>query len=431
MKSLLTFIFLISKLTFASAPILYGEIRGSINPATASFLSDLIMEANKTQAQAIIVELDTPGGLIASVREMAQKMDESKVPVIVYTTPAGASATSAGALLMLASHIAAMSPGANIGAAHPVSGEGKNIEGAMGDKVLNDTAAFARSLAERRGRPVAVAEEFVRKSVSFTSEEAIKKGLIDVVAEKKEDLLKYLDGKKIKLSEQSTVTLTTEGAPLQIKQMSIGQKVLNILANPNVAAVLMTLAMLLIYVEISNPGITIAGILGGMCLITAFVAFQTLPIRTGGVALIGLGMIFIFIELFIPSKGMLSFGGVLSFILGLLWVIDPSQSDLKLNLHFLLPIALGLGTGVGLIGLAAARTVSLSKKALKDMKGGGLSGLLGYDGEVKSVEEGGKSGMVQIRGELWRFESSVTVQVGDFVEVTETKGLGVLVSKKS
>jgi len=225
-----------------------AQIRGSINPAGVSYLKTSIKSAHENKAKALIVELDTPGGLVASVRDMAQVVDESPIPVIVYVSPAGAAATSAGALFMLSSHVAAMAPGTNIGAAHPVGSKGEEIKGPMGDKVLNDTAAFARSLAELRGRPIELAEQVVAKSKSFTAEEAHRNKLIEIIAATRAELLKKLHMREVKLKSVSHVIMT-EGAVIVEVDMTMGQRLLHYIANPNIAGILMTLAMLLIYLS--------------------------------------------------------------------------------------------------------------------------------------------------------------------------------------
>jgi len=422
----------LTAILFAGAPVLavsagdrsiwIAEIRGTIDPGSASFLSSTIRHAEAVGAQAVIVELDTPGGLVSSVREMAQAVDQAKVPVVVYVGPAGAAATSAGALLSFSSHLAAMAPGTNIGAAHPVDTAGKDVPGAMGEKVLNDTAAFARGLAEARGRNPQLAEAVVLKSRSLTAQEALKEKLIELIANDRADLIRLLDGREIQIHEGKR-TLRTAGAPVTVAEMTWGQKLLHLIANPNIATILMTLGSLLVYVEVSNPGITIAGALGVVCLIAAFVAFQAIPISTGGLVLVSLGVALMFAEIFVTTKGALAFGGVISFILGMLWIVDPAQSDLKVSLTVLIPAAIGLGGGVLLLGYVAARSFRLSRETRAKMGGGDAQlGLEGYVGHVEVVEGGGKSGKALIRGETWEFRSDAAVSPGDEVTVDRTDG---------
>lgn len=416
-----TFIIFISTSTQA-LEVRVAEIRDTINPANAKFLEQVITEASADGNALVLIELDTPGGLVTSVRSMAQTIDRSSVPVVVYVTPAGASATSAGALLMLASHIAAMAPGTNIGAAHPVGAQGEEIQGSAGEKAANDVAAFARGLAQARGRNANLAQEIVNKSRSLTVNEALENRLIEVVAPSRADLLKALDGRKVKVS-QSEQVLRTEGASVVTIPMSLPLKLLALLSHPNIATVLMTLGMMLIYVELSNPGITIAGVLGGICLLLAFMALQVLPIQTGGLALLGLGVILLLAEPFLQSGGVLGAGGVLAFVLGLLWVFDPSEPGLTLDAAVWIPSALGLTTGVGIIGIAAGRTRKLVARARRTIAGGSMAGLEGYSGHVETTSADGFEGQALIRGETWRFRANIPVHVGDQVVVEGVDGL--------
>lgn len=407
-----------------------AELRGTINPATSQYLSSVISRAEKGKAEAVLVELDTPGGLLSSVREMAQRIDRAKVPVVVYVTPAGASATSAGALLMLASHVAAMAPGSNIGAAHPVGPKGEDIPGAMGEKAVNDTAAFARGMAELRGRDTALAEAVVSKSQSFSAEEALSKRLIEIVAPTREDLLRQLDGRETKTAAGASV-IRAQGAVLESQEMDFGQKLLHLLANPNIAGILMTLGILLIYVEVSHPGITIAGVLGGVCLVIAFMAFQLLPIRMGGIALVVLGGVLLAAEPFVTSGGALAAGGILSFVLGLVWLIDPSETDLRVSPAVWVPAGLALGGVTLVVSFATARMHKLSRETLGRIGGGSMQGLAGYSGLVERVESNGTAGKALLRGELWDFTSEDVVSVGESVEVVSAEGMRIRVRKKS
>lgn len=394
---------------FAEAPSLTNsiEIRGSINPATADYLDSAIKKAEKNKAKALIVKLDTPGGLLASVQKMSQSIDESKVPVVVFVTPAGASATSAGALLMLASHTAAMTPGSHMGAAHPVdlSGKAPDDKSAMGTKIVSDTVAFAQGLAERRGRDKVLAGEIVSKSRSFTAQEAFDKKLVQILAESEADLLKQLHSR-----------YQTADSYLEKVEMSLGQKILHLLADPNIAAILMTLAFIFIYAELKNPGIQITGILGLICLVVAFMSFQTLPIRTGALVLMGVGLLSLVGEVFLATSGMLALGGVAAFTLGMIWVVDPTQSSVGVSMAVWLPAALSMGSGTVLIAYFASKVKKDSALALAAMKGGGVLGLQGYQGVVETP------GKLMIRGEIWDFVSDTPVQVGDHVVVENVEG---------
>lgn len=407
--------------------VVFATIRGSINPATSSYLRSSIQMAERVGAEALVVELDTPGGLVSSVRQMAQAIDEAHVPVVVYVTPAGASATSAGALLALAANTVAMSPGTNLGAAHPVDSGGKDIGGAMGEKAVNDTAAFARGLAELRGRDPKLAEQIVSKSVSLSAQEARDKGLADFLASDRKEFMAKLDGRQwVKGSMRRVIrSQAAPGAPaVQVleSEMTLGQKILHLLADPNIATLLISLGMLCLYVEITTPGITIPGVLGGILLLVGFMSFQLLPIRLGGLILILMGVGFLFAELFVSTHGALAFGGALSFVLGLVWIIDPGSTSLAVNPAIW--VSAGLLLGGAALGLAwvASRGKKLSRETLEKIGGAGKLGLNGYIGRVESVEASGVHGKASIRGETWDFESAEPVAIGDSVRVERTRG---------
>ncbi|MCM2277889.1 MAG: ATP-dependent Clp protease proteolytic subunit [Oligoflexia bacterium] len=414
----------------ATPVVRLAEIRGGINPATASYLRSALTRAEAEDAQALLIELDTPGGLLSSVRDMAQAMDQARLPVIVFVTPAGASATSAGALLMLASHVAAMAPGTNIGAAHPVGPQGEDIQGDLGTKALNDTAAFARGLAEQHGRNRELADAIVARSRSLSAREALDQKLIELLATDRAELLSRLEGREVRLAQGRTHTLRLRGAELRPTEMSAGQRLLSLLAHPNIAAILMSLGIFLIYLELSNPGITLAGISGAICLLIALMSLQLLPIHAGGLALLLLGAALILAEPFIVSHGVLGVGGAISFALGLLWIMDRSSSSLRVSPEVWVPIALGLVSGVLLIAFAAARMKRLTRETLAKIGGGGLAGLAGYEGHVETVEPDGRSGRVAFRGELWAFRSEIPLKPGDAVRAIRSDGLVVEVTRR-
>lgn len=399
------------------------EIRGTINPAASRYLARALKEAEVTKSDFLLIELDTPGGLVSSVREMAQNIDQSKIPVIVFTTPAGSAATSAGALLMISSHLAAMAPGTNIGAAHPVGAQGEDIKGAMAEKAVNDISAFARSMAELRKRNVKAASEVVSKSNSFTAEEARKLGLIEVIATDRNDLWKSINNRQIKVGSNKIV-LKTDPAPtlLQI-EMTWGEQVLNFLAHPNIAAILMSLGILLIYSELSAPGLGLGGILGGLCLIITFIAFQAIPIHAGGLVLLGIGALLIVSEVFVASGGVLAVGGSVALIFGLLWVVDPAATDLRISIWVIGSIGAVLISGTMLIGYAVSQIKKQSEDALRLVGGGDLAGVQGYRGRVQTISLDGKSGQILIRGELWNFISDESLKKNDDVIVSKSNSL--------
>lgn len=419
------FVFLVLLISFSTwaSDIYIIEIRGTINPGVSRYLARAIETAVLAKADLLLIELDTPGGLVSSVREMAQRIDQSKIPVLVFTTPAGASATSAGAILMISSHLAAMSPGTNIGAAHPVVIQGEEMKGAPAEKAVNDISAFARSMAELRKRNSKAASEVVSKSNSYTAEEALKANLIEIIATDKSELWKAINKRQI-LVAQNKIILNTDPPPNQhFLEMTLGEKILNYLSHPNIAALLMTLGILLIYSELSAPGIGLGGILGGLCLIVAFIAFQALPIQAGGLVLLGLGVLLVISEIFVVSGGALAFGGSIALVLGLLWVVDPVATDLRISPWVIGSIGLVMMSGTMLIAYGVSRIKKQSLETLKRIGGGDLAGVKGYQGKIQSIAPDGKSGLVLIRGEIWNFVSNEPLNQNDNVIVQQSNGL--------
>jgi membrane-bound serine protease (ClpP class) len=360
---------------------------------------------------------------------MVQAVDQSKVPVAFFVHPAGAAATSAGAILLLASHVAAMAPGTNAGAAHPVGAQGEDIKGAMGEKVTQDVAAMVRGLAELRRRPVNLAEEMVTKSKSFSAQQAFDSRLVELIADSREDLIKKLEGRVVLGSQ-----LQLKNAQVEVVSLSMGERILSVVSHPNIAAILMTLAMLLIYFELSAPGISIAGILGGLCMILGLMAMQALSVQTGGIVLLGLGVLLIGTELFAPSHGLFALGGVVSFILGLFWAFDQN-SDLRLSSLLLANLGLGLGAAVFSLTWAAARTKRLTRQLREKLGGGGLAGLVGYTGVVQAVEGSSPDGQqwegkATFRGEVWTVEASEPIAAGQEVVAERVNGFRVVVTPK-
>lgn len=414
-----------------AAVVLLARIAGTIDPATSAYLQSAIARAERTHAAALVVELDTPGGLVSSVRGMTQAISASTVPVIVYTAPSGAAATSAGALLMLSAHVAAMAPGTNVGAAHPVGSGGEDIKGDMRLKVLNDTLAYARSLAEVHQRDAALAQEIVAKSRSFTAEEALAHRLIDRVSPSVEALLASVDGLELPNVGGHPVKLATAHASIEPVPMSWGQELLHRLANPNLATMLMTAGVVLLYLEFSQPGLVLPGVLGGVCLLTAFMGLELLPIRAGALALLALGVLMLLLEPFVVSHGAIAAGGLLAFGLGLLWLVDPASTDLVISPGIWVLAVASLLVFVALIAWAASRTRQLARQARERIGGGALLGLAGYTGEVESIAPGGLSGSARFRGETWEFVSAEPVRVGESVRARKLAGMKVEVEKES
>jgi membrane-bound serine protease (ClpP class) len=302
------------------------KIDGSINPASAGYLHRGVQEAAEMNAECLIVELNTPGGLLKSTRLMVSDILESRVPVVVYVAPAGAQAASAGVFITLAAHVAAMAPGTNIGAAHPVSMQG-SMDSTMTEKATNDAAAFVRTIAEKRQRNIIWAEEAVRKSLSITESEALQTHVIDLISRNLDSLLSQLDGRTVSLPTGAR-TLHTRGIAIEESPMGLAEKVLDVLSDPNVTYVLMLLGIYGLLFELYNPGAVLPGVVGGISLILAFYSFHTLPVNYAGLALILFGIVLFIVDIKAVSHGVLSIGGVISLVLGSMMLIR-SESALE------------------------------------------------------------------------------------------------------
>jgi len=376
------------------------KLAATINPAVAEYLVDQLRQSNQAAETALLVELDTPGGLDTSMREMIQAILASEVPVVVYVSPSGARAASAGALITLAADFAAMAPGTNIGAAHPVSigGQGGEEEAGQGvsmTKALNDAVAYARSLAEQRGRNADWAERAVRESISSSASEALDNKVIDLIAADRDELLQKLHGRTYRRGGEPH-QLQTGDVELVFSQMTWRQQILNTLANPNVAYLLLMLGILGIFFEISQPGVILPGVLGAIALLLAFYALQTLPVNYSGILLILLGVILFLLEVKVVSYGMLSVGGLVALALGSLMLIRTDDPALALSKGV---VAATLTGFAGLVFLVLYFVVRTQKTAFHS----GAEAMVGAEGKVVSVDA--EQCRVFVRGEYW-FASS-------------------------
>jgi len=395
------------------------QVEGVINPVVVEYMTDSIRRAEEAKDVAVIFQLDTPGGLVDSTREIVKALLNANVPTVVYVAPSGARAASAGTFITMAGHIAAMAPGTNIGAAHPVSGEGKDIEGDMRQKAENDLAAFARSIAEKRRRNAEWAEKAVRESVAVTEVEAREQRVIDVIAEDIPDLVKQLDGRQVTLV-QGTVTLHTEGATVRVQQMTWRQRLLAALSHPQIALMLLSLGSIGLLVELYNPGLIFPGVVGALALLLAFYSLQTLPINYTGLLLIGLGMVMFILELKVTSFGMLILGGIVSMSLGALMLIDSPEEYLRIPLS---TIVLVVGTTAGLfLFVVGAAVRSVGRKPVS-----GREGMLGAIGTVRGRID--PTGIVFVHGTLWSARSASPLEVGETVRVIGIEGMRLTVEK--
>jgi len=396
-------------------------IDGSINPAVDDFIREGIARAKHNGARALIIQLDTPGGLLNSTRTIVKEMLGAQVPVMVWVGPSGAGAGSAGVFITLAAHVAAMAPGTNIGAAHPVAGGGQEVKGVMGEKIENFTASFSESIAQKRGRNAEWAIQAVRKSVAITESDALKKNVIDIVAKDIDDLLKQADGRKVDLDGKMQV-LALKDAKVNRHDMSLKQKVLNILADPNIAYLLMMAGLLGLYMEFSHPGVIFPGVAGAICLLLALASFQLLPLNYTGLTLIALGIGLLVAEMFVPSFGVLGVGGIIALAFGSLLLFDTESSDLIVDKSI---VFTAVGT-VGAIMLGLSYLVFRTQQAKPTM---GMESLIGKVGEVRT--ELTPAGKIFVHGEYWNAQADSPIEMDAKVEVIGYDGMTLKVRRAS
>ena len=394
-------------------------IDGGINPAVNDYIRESIQRAHQGNARALIIQLDTPGGLLSSTRSIVKEMLGAPLPIIVYVAPSGAGAGSAGVFITMAANIAAMAPGTNIGAAHPVAGGGQEVKGVMGEKLENFTASFSETIAQRRGRNTDFAIQAVRRSIAITDKEALEKDVIDIIATDVSDLLKQANGREVDVGSAKR-TLDFDGVSILHFEMGLKQKVINILADPNIAYLLMMAGILGLYMEFSNPGALFPGIAGGIALLLALASFQVLPINYAGLLLIGLGLCLLVAEAFVPSFGILGISGVVSLGLGSLLLFNVQGSDLAVDGSIVLAAVGTLSAFVLVVTFLVVR--SQRRKATL-----GYGGLIGEVGEVR--ERLDLRGKVFVHGEVWNAEGAERLEAGDRVEVVGYDGMKLKVKR--
>ncbi len=396
------------------------DIEGPIGPATSDYVVRGLAYAADAGAPVVILRMDTPGGLDTSMREIIRAIVDSPVPVVSYVAPGGARAASAGTYILYASHIAAMAPGTNLGAATPVSliggkgGDGKGDD-TMHHKVVNDAVAYIRSLAQMRGRNVAWAEKAVREAASLPADEALKLGVIDLEAKSVSDLLARVDGRKVQVRGQMQV-LHTAGLGVKPMEPDWRSRLLAVITNPNVAYVLMLIGIYGLFFEFSSPGFVLPGVAGAIALVLALYAFHVLPVNYAGLGLILLGIAFMVAEAFVPSFGALGIGGVVAFVVGSIILMDTESPYYAISVPLILGVALAsAGLMIGILGAAL--------KARYRPVVFGRESIIGDRAEVIADFQG--DGQVRLQGEVWRARSDVPLHQGDRVRVTALDGLTV------
>ena len=398
-----------------------GEVRvlhveGIINPVSARYIVRGIEEAASEGDAAVLIELDTPGGLLDATHDITGAMLNARVPVIVYVTPVGTHAASAGTFITMAAHVAAMAPSTRIGAATPVSGEGQEIPDDLRTKIINDTAAYARSIAEARDRNADWAEDAVRDGVSIGAEEAVELDVVDIVAADREELLSAIDGMTVRLLDHE-VRLATADAAVSEEPMSPFEEVLKVLSDPNIALILLSLGTIGIYFELSNPGAFFPGIFGAIALILALFSLGTLPINYAGLALLVFGLALLGAEIWVASGGVLGIGGGIAFVIGALILIDDSQAPF---LEVSRPLIFGITLALVAFVLVALRAVMRTRRRPAYIGGGDM---LGREGRARGTSA------VFVEGELWRARSSTGTALtpGERVRIIGREGLDLLV----
>ena len=407
-------------------PVIYAATVDSIiHPVSSEFMIHTMDRADGAKAALVVFTLRTPGGLVDSTRDIVTRMIAAETPVAVFVAPSGARAASAGFILTIAADVAAMAPGTHIGAAHPVSGDGSDTNETMAKKAAADVAAYVRTLASTRGRNVSLAEEAVQESRAFTEAEALSASppLIDLVAADLPELLRQLDGREVRRFDGSVKTLETSDAMVVPVDMTLRQRILSAIANPNIAYILMSLGMLGLTIELWNPGAILPGVVGGLCLLLAFFALQVLPVNYVGVLLIALGFLFLGLEVFVTSFGLLAVGGILSLVFGSMILIDSPVPELQLSLSLVLPVAIGIG---GIMTVL----VRLAVQAQRQPSVTGPEGMRGEPGEALSPILPGQPGRVSTHGEIWQAVASESIEAGARVRVVDVHGLTLMVRKE-
>jgi len=396
----------------ASAEILKIRVDAPIHPISAEYIVRTIERADREGAALVLLLLNTPGGLDSSMRQIIEKIVNARTPVAAYVAPGGARAASAGFFIGIACDIFAMAPGTNTGAAHPVgiSIVGQSMDKTQEDKVTNDAASYIRSLAEKRGRNMALAEDAVRKSLSYTEQEALKGGLIDIVAKSDRDIIEAFDGKRLKRFDGTETTLVLKNQPVRTIPMSFRQQFLLTISNPNLAYILLMIGLLGLYFEFAHPGAILPGVLGGICLLLAIFAFQILPINYVGLMLILLAIVLFVLEVKVHSFGALTIGGVAAMIIGSVMLINSPVPEMRPSLRFILPVALA-------ISLILVFLVYLVVRAHARRSVAGKEGMVGEVGTART--DISPAGRVFVHGELWEAESAAPIGRGEKVKVIE------------
>ncbi|HEX2466470.1 MAG TPA: nodulation protein NfeD [Thermoanaerobaculia bacterium] len=393
--------------------VLVLRVDSIIHPVALEYILDGLEEAKRSEAQALVIEIDTPGGVLDSTHEITTAMLGADLPVVVFVEPSGARAASAGFIILMAADVAAMAPGTNTGAAHPVGLGGTDIKGTMGKKVEEDTAANIRSLAARNHRDVELAQSAVIESKSFTASEALEKGLVDVVADDLEHLLDALDGRTVSKNGVEHVLHTRDAVPREL-EMTAFQKIRSILVHPNVAAALLSVAMLAIYFELASPGAILPGVVGAICLILGGYGLSVLPVSYAGVALLVVAAVLFLLEIKVAGFGVLGTGGVVSLVLGLMMLFKSADPAIRVSIELIVGLAL---VAAAVVAFLATMVMRVHRQRATT----GREGMVSERGVART--DLSPRGKVSVHGEIWDAVSEAPVAAGQQVEVVGIDGL--------
>lgn len=407
---------------FLRSSIYNLEIKGPIDSISEEYITDSFKKITEFgNGELIIISIDTPGGFSTSMRTIIKTIMNSKIPVAVYVSPSGARAASAGFLITISANIAVMAPGTNMGAAHPVSVMGKDIDEVMNKKITNDAVSYIRSIAKSRERNAELSEKAVRESSSFTAEESLKGNLIDMIAEDLEELVRRSDGLEIVISDEEKTTLKLTDKTISTIEMTMRQRFLRTITNPNLAYFLLIIGLAGLYIEFTHPGVIIPGVLGGIALLLAFLAFQILPVNYTGLFLILLSIGFFIAEIKIQGFGIFGIGGIISFVLGSVMLLNSPIPELRPALTTIITASAVFGT---VFLFLAYKVIRISSRRSET----GAEGMIGIKGRARSAVHQ-SSGKVFIKGEIWNAVSDELIKAGEVVEVLSVENLVLKVKK--
>ncbi|WP_293442363.1 nodulation protein NfeD [Persephonella sp.] len=419
MKKLILLFFL-SFALFSRSDVVVGSWNDPVSPVMADYVKRLVKEAEKKKAKLIVLQLDTPGGLESAMRNVIKSMMNTYIPFVVYVYPSGARAASAGAIITVSADIAAMAPSTNIGSASPVQMTGRDVNETMKKKIVNDMVAFVRSIAEEKGRNTKLIEQMITKSLNLSAKEALKKGVIDVVAEDLNDLLKKINGKTVKKMNAQIKINISENEKIVKVEKGFREKLLSILANPTLAYLLLMIGFYGIFFELYNPGSIIPGVVGAISILLALYALNTIDVNWLGVLLIILGILFFVLELITPTFGALAVSGVIALLIGSIILIDPSSPYGDIPLRVIIPVVIFSAVfflSVAFLGLKAQMKKSIT----------GKEGMIGKIGVAET--DINPEGKVFVEGEIWDAYSDTTLKKGDKVKIISVEGLKLKVTK--